>query len=168
MGRVVTTSERLQLRKMVQDDVDYLQEIFADPIAMHYYPATKNIEETKRWIDWTKENYSKYNIGLWMVEDKETSSFLGQCGLVPQKVDGEVRIEVGYLFKRSVWGNGFATEAAQACLNYGKSHLDISEFISLIDVENTPSIKVAERIGMTYEKKIEKWDKDIAVYSIRL
>ncbi|QDP39324.1 GNAT family N-acetyltransferase [Radiobacillus deserti] len=168
MGRVVTTSERLRLRKMVYDDLDNLQEIFSDPIAMKYYPSTKNIEETRQWISWTKENYSKYNIGLWIVENKNTGAFLGQCGLVPQKVDGEVRVEIGYLFKREAWGNGYTTEAAKACLEFGKHHLDISAFISLIVPDNLPSIRVAERVGMTFEKMISKREKDVAVYSIQL
>lgn len=159
-------TERLILRKMIQDDAGHLLEIFSDPEAMRYYPSTKNDNETREWINWTLNNYAKYGVGLWIVEDKATGDFLGQCGIVPQEVDGETKMEIGYLFVRRAWGKGYATEAAMACKKYGFDHLNQSEMISLVDVHNIPSSKVAERIGMSVKKQINKWEKEILVYSV--
>lgn len=133
---------------------------------MRYYPSTKNENETREWIDWTLNNYAKYGVGLWIVEDKATGDFLGQCGIVPQEVDGEIKMEIGFLFVRRAWGKGYATEAATACKKFGFEQLNESEMISLVDVHNTPSSKVAERIGMSVKKKINKWEKEILVYSV--
>ncbi|MBM7572400.1 GNAT family N-acetyltransferase [Aquibacillus albus] len=159
-------TERLRLRDMKENDKDNLLEIFSDPIAMKYYPSTKNEEETVRWITWTRNNYRKFGVGLWVVEDKDTGKFLGQCGIVPQKIDGEVQMEIGYSFLREVWGRGFATEAARACKEYGIGTLELTRIISLIDPENTASIKVANRIGMVFEKNIMKWGKTLALYAV--
>ncbi|GAB3061840.1 GNAT family N-acetyltransferase [Virgibacillus ainsalahensis] len=164
----VLSTERLNLRKMRQDDTANLLEIFSDPIAMRYYPSTKNEKETKAWINWNIKNYTSYGTGLWIVEHRETGEFLGQCGIVLQKVDGVIEMEIGYLFKRSVWGNGYATEAALTCKKFGLEKSGLKKMISLIDVNNQPSIRVAERIGMKLEKKIIKWDKEIAVYAVSL
>ncbi|MBY7142784.1 GNAT family N-acetyltransferase [Virgibacillus sp. NKC19-3] len=153
---------------MNKNDVHHLMEIFSDPEAMTYYPSTKDESETIKWIDWTLQNYVSYGSGLWIVEEKETGEFLGQCGIVLQKVDGTVEMEIGYLFARRAWGKGYATEAAQACKKYGLEELGLKRIISLIDPENAPSIKVAERIGMKREKHIHKWGKDIVVYSVSL
>lgn len=163
---VVLTTERLALRKMNKDDTANLLEIFADPVAMQYYPSTKNEHETNAWINWTLENYAKFGSGLWIVEDKRTGEFLGQCGLVLQKVDGSMEMEIGYLFKRSIWGNGYATEAALACKEYGFTEMKLRKLISLIDVHNVPSVNVAERVGMKREKNVMKWEKEIAVYTV--
>lgn len=163
---VVLTTERLALRKMNKDDTANLLEIFADPVAMQYYPSTKNEHETNAWINWTLENYAKFGSGLWIVEDKRTREFLGQCGLVLQKVDGSMEMEIGYLFKRSIWGNGYATEAALACKEYGFTEMKLRKLISLIDVHNVPSVNVAERVGMKREKNVMKWEKEIAVYTV--
>ncbi|MBP1970537.1 RimJ/RimL family protein N-acetyltransferase [Virgibacillus natechei] len=162
----VLSTERLNLRKMNKNDVQHLMEIFSDPVAMKYYPSTKDEQETKKWINWTLRNYTGYGAGLWIVEEKDTGKFLGQCGIVLQKVDGVVEMEIGYLFARRVWGNGYATEAALACKKYGFEELGLTRMVSLIDVNNEPSIRVAERIGMKWEKHINKWDKEIAVYSV--
>ncbi|UJL47352.1 GNAT family N-acetyltransferase [Virgibacillus sp. NKC19-16] len=164
----VLSTERINLRKMNNNDVGNLMEIFSDPVAMEYYPSTKDEQETKKWIDWTISNYANFGSGLWIVEEKETGEFLGQCGIVLQKVDGVVEMEIGYLFARRVWGNGYATEAALACKKYGFEELGLTRMISLIDINNVPSIKVAERIGMKWEKRINKWGKDIDVYSVSL
>ncbi|MCT2534456.1 GNAT family N-acetyltransferase [Aquibacillus koreensis] len=159
-------TERLAFREMDMEDVSRLQMIFDDPVAMKYYPNRKNKEETVRWIVWNKNNYRIFGVGLWIVECKYSGLFLGQCGLVPQKVDGKVEMEVGYLFVRDHWGKGYATEAAQACVDYGLHTLRIGQLISLIDPANEPSIKVAKRIGMQKQKMVEKWEKQLIVYAI--
>ncbi|WP_077736701.1 GNAT family N-acetyltransferase [Bacillus sonorensis] len=166
MTQIVLRTERLILRKMAIDDADNLLEIFADPKAMEYYPSTKNEKQTLQWIDWTLGNYENHGVGLWIAEHKQTGEFLGQCGIVPQEVEGASEMEIGYLFKRPVWGNGYATEAAAACKCYGFESLNLKKIVSLPDAKNLPSRKVAERIGMTLEKNIYKRGKEIAFYTV--
>ncbi|MCU4668234.1 GNAT family N-acetyltransferase [Bacillus paralicheniformis] len=166
MKDTIMKTDRMILRKMRRDDAENLLEIFSDPTAMEYYPSTKNEKQTLHWIDWTLENYEKHGTGLWVAEHKQTGEFLGQCGIVPQEVEGSDEMEIGYLFKRSVWKNGYATEAASACKQYGFEAFHLKKIVSLPDAKNLPSRKVAERIGMTLEKTIHKWGKEIAVYSV--
>ncbi|QDI90827.1 N-acetyltransferase [Salicibibacter halophilus] len=166
MKNTVMSTERLTLREMNKDDVGNLMKIFSDPVAMKYYPSTKDKSQTMEWIEWTLNNYNQYGVGLWIVEDKVTGDFLGQCGIVPQEVDGEIEMEIGYLFVRSAWGNGYATEAALACKNYGFEQMKLRKIISLPDVDNIPSTKVAERIGMNIEKTVQKWGKEVYIYSV--
>ncbi|WP_257958548.1 GNAT family N-acetyltransferase [Bacillus sp. V3-13] len=163
---MILSTERLNLRKMNKDDVQNLMEIFADPEAMKYYPSTKDEQGTIEWIEWTLNNYSLHGTGLWIAENKETGEFLGQCGIVPQDIDGTIQMEIGYLFARRHWGNGYATEAASACKKYGFDQLRLRKLISLIDLDNIPSIRVAERIGMKKEQKIHKWGKEVLVYAV--
>lgn len=165
MSTVIMSTERLALRKMRKDDVNHLLEIFSDPVAMKYYPSTKDEQAANEWIDWTLNNYEKFGVGLWIVEEKGTGEFLGQCGIVPQEIEGTIEMEIGYLFVRHKWGKGYATEAALACKNYGFDQLELLKLISLADINNKPSIKVAERIGMVLDKKIYKWGKEVFVYS---
>ncbi|MEC3609339.1 GNAT family N-acetyltransferase [Bacillus glycinifermentans] len=165
MKDIVLTTGRLTLRHMTKKDVCNLLEIFSDPIAMEYYPSTKDEEQTIEWIDRMLNNYAKHGTGIWIVEHKETGEFLGQCGIVPQEVEGVREMEIGYSFARRVWGNGYATEAAAACKRYGFENMNVQKLVSLIDIKNLASRKVAERIGMTPEKHIRKWGKEIVVYA---
>lgn len=161
----VLETERLRLRPLKLTDVQNLMKIFSDPIAMEHYPGTKSEQEAKEWIEWNHSNYHSFNVGLWAVELRSTGEFIGQCGIVPQKIEGEMLMEIGYLFIRDHWSNGYATEAAKACLNYGISKCKFPKVISLIDPANQPSVAVATRIGMQKENRIHKWNRAIDVYS---
>ncbi|MEH7360006.1 GNAT family N-acetyltransferase [Priestia aryabhattai] len=162
----VLETERMLLRLMREEDSDNLLQIFSDSEAMRYYPSTKDLEETRSWIRWTRKNYKEHGIGLWIAELRETNEFVGQCGLIPQEIEGELEIEIGYLFVRKHWGKGLATEAAAACKDYGFNQLGYNRLISTIDKNNEASKRVATRVGLHFEKEIFKWNKPIEVYSV--
>lgn len=161
----VLETPRLTLRTMTLADTDNLLGIFSDPIAMAYYPSTKDRAETVEWIERIERSYAADGIGLWIVEDKATGQFLGQCGLMMQTVDGVRQPEVGYLFLRSVWGNGYAAEAAAACLDYGFTQCQFRQIIALIAPDNQQSRRVAERCGMHLDRQTTWRDQTITVYA---
>jgi RimJ/RimL family protein N-acetyltransferase len=164
-------SSRLFFRELTDSDIDNLQTIFADPIAMQHYPSTKSIAQTQQWIDWTRKNYDRFGHGLWAVHLIGTGEFVGQCGLIPQNIRSEDEIEIGYLLRRTHWRRGYATEAAAACRDFGFSALRAQKLVSFINPNNDPSKRVAERIGMTLETLLlpheNSWQKEVCVYSIR-
>jgi RimJ/RimL family protein N-acetyltransferase len=84
---------------------------------------------------------------------KPDGEFAGDCGLTRQPVDDVTEMEVGYHLARRHQGQGLATEAARACLDYAFSNLGLHRVISLIRPENLPSRRVAERNGMSVEKQ---------------
>lgn len=163
---MIFQTERLSLRHMSDQDIPLLMEIFSDPVAMKYYPSTKTEEEARSWIDWNIRNYNNFGVGLWIVEDVHTGEFYGQCGITPQQVENQIEMEIGYLFARRAWGNGYATEAAIACRKYGFKIKGYSKLISLILPTNLPSIGVALRNEMQLERYVECKGRTHAVYSI--
>ena len=138
----------MTLRAMAESDAGNLMKIFEDAETMKYYSSTKNEQDTYRWIQWMKQHYQTYGISMWIAEDKQNGEFLGQCGMVLQKVNGKVDPELGYLFLRSCWGKGYASEAAKACIDYGLNTLKFQKIISLIYQHNYRYNKLAKRIGM--------------------
>ena len=126
----------------------------------------EDVGETRRWIQWNLDSYQQHGFGLWIASLKSTNQFAGQCGLVLQEVEGRQEVEIGYLFLRPRWGQGLATEAAQACRDHGFARLGFTRLISLIDPANVASRRVAEKVGMTLEKDISKWGKKLCVYAI--
>ena len=116
---------------------------------------------------WNLKSYKDHGFGLWAAIRRDTGHFAGQCGLALQRnVDGRDEVEIGYLFLRDVWNAGFATEAAIACRDFGFAKLGRDRLVSLIDPANGASKRVAEKVGMSLEKEIDRWGKRIQVYRI--
>ncbi|HVB11381.1 MAG TPA: GNAT family N-acetyltransferase [Bacillota bacterium] len=159
---MVLETARLLLRPLEARDLDGLIQIFSDPVAMRHYPSTKTREEGAAWLLWCQ---GLAPVGLHAAVLKADGAFVGQCGLVPQTVDGKDELEIGYLLLQAHWGKGLATEAAMAWRDHGFS-LGRNRLISLIDPANTPSIRVAERVGMTLDHETAKWGKRLLVYAI--
>jgi len=167
--QVIVQTERLFLRPMVYDDADVLQRLFGDPMAMEFIPVVpKNREETLEWIGKVRHRYQIDGFCLYACIKKEDDAFIGYCGLLLQKdIDGQDEVEVGYVLFPQFWKNGFATEAAVACKNFGFDHFGFEKIISLIRPENLPSRRVAERNGMIVEKEIVRWGNPHLVYMAR-
>jgi RimJ/RimL family protein N-acetyltransferase len=163
---MILQTDRLLLRELSESDFGDLLAMFSDPEVMHYYPATKSADETRAWLDWNLDSYAAHGHGLWAAVLRKSGDFVGQVGLVRQEVDGSEEIELGYLLLRRHWGQGLATEAGRACLDFARDRLGCRRVVSLIDPRNEPSHRVAQRLGMQREREIVKWDKPIEVYAV--
>jgi ribosomal-protein-alanine N-acetyltransferase len=140
---------RLRLRLMQPDDVAALFFIFADPKVMAAFrmPPFDRTQMTQ-WVQRNLDHQIAHGYGLFSVILKAESLLIGDCGLELIDVDGTQVAELGYDFRSDYWNQGYATEAAQAVRDYAFAHLQMPRLISLIRVGNTPSRRVAEKIGM--------------------
>ncbi|WP_250123990.1 GNAT family N-acetyltransferase [Chroococcidiopsis sp. CCMEE 29] len=163
---IVAETPRLILRQLTLDDLDDLAKIYADPVVMKFYPSTRTYEETKQQVERIIGAYKQRGFGLWATIHKADRKFIGRCGLIPQLVDEQQEIEIGYLLAKEYWRRGLATEAACANRDYGFEQLGFSRLISLIDPGNIASQKVAMKVGLTYEKDATMWGKTVRVYAI--
>jgi len=163
----VLETKRLNLRLLKTSDCDSLYRILSDSEVMRYYPQPLDRVRTEEWIARSQTNYKKYGHGFYACMHKESREFVGICGLVPQSnMEGTDRVEVGYLFNKRYWNQGLATEASFGCLDYGFTHFHFDQLVSLIDPKNLPSIRVAEKNGLTFEKTTWRFNKTMHIYSI--
>lgn len=162
---IILETERLYLRQYRKEDIHTLYSIFSDAETMEYYPAPFNLEQTQNWVKKNQERYQEDGYGLWGVCLKKTNELIGDCGLVKQIVDGRTEVEIGYHINKKYWLNGFATEAAKGCKEYGFYQLGLNKLISIIDPRNVPSIRVADKIGFTKEKESFIFDKNHYIYA---
>jgi ribosomal-protein-alanine N-acetyltransferase len=132
-----------------------------------YFPeGTLTYEETREELEWIiNVYYGQYGFGLWATIHKETGEFIGRCGLLPWTIEQRPEVEVAYMLAKAYWGQGLGTEAAQAIRDYGFEQLRLSRLICLIDRENQASIKVAQKIGMTFEKEVDDGQGPALLYS---
>ena len=151
-------TSRLFLREMTPEDWDDLCEILQDPEVMYAYEHAFSDEEVSDWLNRQLSRYEEYGhrFGLYAVVLKETGEMIGQTGLTLQECDGEQMLEVGYLFKKRYWHQGYAIEAASACKKYAFEILNQPEVVSIIRDNNFPSQNVAKRNGMKPVKTFVK------------
>ncbi|TAK13119.1 MAG: N-acetyltransferase, partial [Anaerolineae bacterium] len=83
---------------------------------------------------------------------KESGKFIGRCGLLPWTIDGVYEVEVAYTIARDHWRQGYGSEAARGCLEYGFNTLGRTRLIAMVDHNNVASQKVAQSIGMRHER----------------
>jgi RimJ/RimL family protein N-acetyltransferase len=138
---------------MTEDDLDDMAALLGDPDVMRYYPRPKTREESLGWIDWNRRNYRDEGFGLWLVTLRDTGEFVGDCGLTPQEIGGVTDVEVGYHVRAGLQGNGYATEAAAACRDHARDVLGVRRLIAIIRPANRPSQRVAEKIGLPFERE---------------
>jgi ribosomal-protein-alanine N-acetyltransferase len=166
--RIILETKRLLLRHFVTEDLDALFTFYSDPDVIRYIPdAPRTYEEAKEELEWFMNGHPRFpELGLWATMYKETNRFIGRCGLLPWTIDGQQEVEVAFALTKEYWGQGLATEAAGALLQYGFEHLELSRLICLIDQGNNASINVATKIGMTFEKESKDEHGPFLVYAM--
>lgn len=169
-NRILET-ERLYLRRMDQGDLEALCRIVQDEETMYAYEHAFEDAEVQEWLDRQLKRYEDYGFGLWAVILKENDRMIGQCGLTMQDCDGKQVPEVGYLFERAYWHQGYAAEAAIACREYAFHVLRFDEVYSIIRDNNLASKKVAERNEMevrgSFVKHYYGMDMPHLIYSVK-
>lgn len=147
---------RLRLREMTETDLPQLRAILQDEQTMTAYEGAFDEAMTRRWLQRMLDRYRDDGYGLWAVELRETDGMIGQCGLTRQHIFDADVVEVGYLFNRVHWHQGYATEAATACVDYAFEQLGAERVWAQVRDTNIGSMNVAIRLGMTVKGRFEK------------
>ena len=144
-------TDRLILRRFLPDDTETMIAINADPQVMECFPSTMPRDATLSHLQRIASHWETNGFGLFAMEIRGTGEMIGFTGLtIPTyTVPATPCVEVGWRLTPTVWGKGYATEAATACLNWGFNDLDLKEIVSFTFEGNTRSRRLMERLGMT-------------------
>jgi RimJ/RimL family protein N-acetyltransferase len=153
---LILQTPRLVLRHLVPQDLDALFALYRDPEIRQYLPdGTLNLDDTKTELEWFLHGHPKFpQLGLWATVERSSGAFLGRCGLLPWDIEGKHETELAYLIDKSRWGEGLASEAACAIVNFAQSVLKLQRLICLIAPGNAASVRVAEKVGMSFEREL--------------
>ena len=166
---IILETPRLILRRQVPSDLDDLWALYCDPEITRYIPdAPRTRKEAREELEWHMNGHPRNpDLGLWATIHKESGKFIGRCGLLPWEIDRQQEVEVAYTIARAYWGQGLATEAARAILQYGFQQFSLPRLVSLIEPENIASQRVAEKIGMAFERRVDEGEyTPFFIYSI--
>ena len=149
-------SERLILRPHEDLDAPFMVSLNEDPEVTRYTsdgpfegldPALALIRELRR-------QFRERRMGRFIVLHRATREQLGWCGLKPVEADPRAA-DLGFRFQRRWWGQGFATEAARACVRYGFEELRLRTLTAEVEEGNQRSINVLEKLGFRPGGKVE-------------
>ena len=152
---LILATERMLFRHFEADDLEALHALYRDPEIRKYFPdGVLTLEETREELEWFQHGHPmRPELGLWATIERSTGTFLGRCGLLPWDIAGVPEVELAYLIDKRRWGEGFATEAARAIMQYAETTLRLERLICLITPGNQASVAVASKVGMSFERE---------------
>jgi [ribosomal protein S5]-alanine N-acetyltransferase len=165
-------SEHLETRFLTVDDVPAWSTFFAHPEAIRFLfieslGLSTNEAVAHHMIQKQLDRYAARRYGLQKLVHRATGEFIGCCGLLLQELDGQKEIEVGYHIFPSFWHQGYATEAAKCFIDLAFNSNQTDHVISIIDVENYASIRVAEKNGLTLDSRTTWMNNEpVGIYRI--
>ncbi len=150
-------SKRLHLREMTSSSKDFklIHEILKDPSIMYAWEHGFTKDQSKKFIEKNIKRYRSDKIGYLMVFNDE-KHFIGLIGPLLEEINNKKYYGIGYILDKKYTGRGYATEGANICIDYIWKTFKVDKVVALIKTDNTPSIKVAERLNMRFEKTIDK------------
>ena len=151
----VLTTERLVLRPFTADDLPALTVLHAEE-SFWWYPLRRGMSEgeTKDFLWRVIERYDSDGFGLEAVEDRASGTMIGWAGLAVPHFLPEIlpAVEVGWRLSGSSRGQGLATEAGSAAVDWGFEEGGLERIVSIYEPENAASGRVMGRLGFTYER----------------
>lgn len=149
-------TERLLLRRVEEPDATVLGELWSDPKVTRYMRGPRDFEKVRLKLEAEAHAVIVHATGWWPVVEKASGRVIGDCGLIEKEVDGREEIELIYVFAYDSWGKGYGTEAALALRDHAFYGQGLPRIIALIDPENHASARIAEKIGMRFERETRR------------
>lgn len=152
-------TQRTMLRRFQLSDLRNMIVLESDPDVMRFTPlrVPQTLEKTEARLKSLIEKEATYApLGVWAVEGKETSDFVGWFMLTMT----EFKLpEVGFMIMKNHWGKGFATEVLQTLIGFGMKDLNYSGIAAVTDYDNVASIHLLEKLGFKKVSTRNKFDK---------
>lgn len=167
MSSLRLETARLILRPLELDDLDAMASLLGDAEALTLWGAPLDRDGSLAWIERNRERYRTHGFGRCGVVERETGELIGDCGLIPTEVEGTPEVELGWIVRRSRWGRGIASEAAEAWRDHAFDVLGLDRIVSMVSERNPASRRVAEKLGMTVEREAVWGDSPMLMYALR-
>lgn len=158
----ILETERLTLQHLSHEDAEFILELLNDPSFIQNIGDRKirSLDGARVYIDKVPAaSYAQHGFGLYLVKLKETGDSIGICGLI--KRDTLEYVDIGYAYLPRFWSKGYAVESAMAVRDYARDVIGLKHLVAIVDPRNSGSIRVLEKIGMTFEKMVKLSEDDI-------
>lgn len=150
-------TENLVLRMPKPEDLPFILSIEGHPAANKYRPAgpMKDLAEAKETLERWRNDWFTYGFGYWVAVLRSQSEVVGIGGIRRDSLKEKDVLNLYYRFSPNAWGHGYAQELARTAVKLANEHLSNFFVVARIRPANTPSIKVAERIGLRHSVELD-------------
>lgn len=146
-------TERLTIRPWIDADRRAFKEMMQDTEVTQYVHGGKRYtdEDVEQFLARQAKNLAEHSVCMGAAIEKSSGTLVGIAGTQPLGTTGD--LEIGWIFARETWGQGYATEAGGAAMQHVLHTLKRPRVVAIIDPANIPSKRVAARLGMQYEAR---------------
>jgi RimJ/RimL family protein N-acetyltransferase len=157
-------TERLLMRGWREEDLEPYSALMADADVQRYLEG-RPYDRFESWRSMALHvgHWVLRGHGFWVVELRDTGEFVGRVGL--WRPEGWPGLEVGWTLAREHWGRGYATEAGGAALRHAFGSMGAERVLSVIHPENEASKRVAERLGLRFDRRMELMGQQVCIYA---
>jgi ribosomal-protein-alanine N-acetyltransferase len=153
---LIHETPRLVVHRLTFDDAEFIFRLVNDPSWLQFIgdKNVRNLDDARRYLrEGPLDMYERYGFGMYRVEERATGKPAGMCGLI--KRDTLPDVDIGYAFLPEFRGRGYAYEVAAAVLDHGNRAFGLRRIVAITTPTNDASIRVLEKAGMKFERRLE-------------
>lgn len=162
---IITQTPRLLIREFTPGDEELSMIMDADERLAQYVKKRSPQESKQVFKDTLKEYKNGTGLGRWGIFNIADNDFIGVCALKPSDYD-RTHIELGYRLHLKYWGQGIATELAEALISYGLNQMGLKEVCAVTHPQNAASQRVLVKAGFTYEGTVFWYGEDVPFFRV--
>ena len=163
-SRIVVETKRLMLRRLCEDDTDFILELLNEPSFLEFIgdKGVRTLEDARKYIlTGPVDSYARHGFGLYLTALKDDGTAIGICGLL--KRDSLEDVDIGFAFLPAFWSQGYAAESAAAVLNHGRCDFKLERILAVTSSGNDRSIRLLEKLGLRFERMVRLAEDDAEI-----
>ena len=154
---------RLNATRLAREDLSDLVQLHLDEEVSRFLGGVRTIEATAIYLDTNLQHWDEHGLGLWTLRSTD-GAFMGRAGLRYVDLEGVRELEIAYTLVRSAWGQGLATEVAEALVEIWQTRCPDPSLVGIVVKGNRPSENVLQKAGFSYERDAVFHDSDCGVF----
>jgi RimJ/RimL family protein N-acetyltransferase len=129
-----------------------------------FHAQVNTDQETREFLDRKLAHWREHGFGIWMFRD-ESGAFVGRCGIHRWKFEDLDEVDLGYVVRSDLWGQGYATEMGVAVMRYAAEALRVRELVAFTLSDNVRSQHVLEKLGFDFDRTfVDEDGEDLVLY----
>lgn len=163
----IITTERLILREATIADATDMFDYLSDkdvttPMGLDPYTSANDVFNDE--ITWYTSIFEEGTGMRWVITKKDSDVVIGSCGFLNMSPNNQ-RAEIGFELNKKHWGQGIASEAVKAVIEYGYSRLNLNRIEAIVDPPNLSSQKLMEKQGFVKEGLLRHYEYNFGKFS---